>query len=348
LNEKERESKKGEFIDLDKSQFKKKSNFIRNLVIFLFVGLIFFTIGFFTEIPILKNTLSYFKLDNNNKKSINSESVKSFSRDDFFNKIEVNEKVGDLNILIGDLERQIIENNKQIFLLEEKLEEIMNNAPQDFSQSSFSHVNSGQGNLKTLPIMSLYVLKKNLENRIPFENELEELIKIYTGKQDIIYLLDFFKTLDVSSLKERSFFLDELNNFLSIHTEDFEQFILRLENKSNLEEKGIFESKENFLNYLREVFYSTFKVTKIKDPEVTNNFSNLRYKELLRNTLINAKESLLYNDLKKSLNILEGSNFAEEGDIKYWIEEAKKVLEAEEKLGDLERKIIKQIGINFD
>jgi len=344
LNVKNAESKKGEFIDLDKSQFKKKSNFIRNLVIFLFVGLIFFIIGFFAEIPILKNTFSYLKLDDNKNKSFSSESVKSFSRDDFFNKNEINQKVRDLNILIGDLENQIIENHEQIFLLEEKLKGIINKE----TKKSFSQTNSGEGNLETLSIINFYVLKKKLENRMPFENELEELIRIYSGKQDITYLLDFFKTLDVSSLKKRSFFLDELNNFLSIHTEDFEQFIVRLENQSNLQEKAIFESKENFLKYLREVFYSTFKVTKINDPEVKNNFSNLRYRELLRNILINAKESLLYNDLNKSLYILEGSNFSEEGDIKYWIEEAKKVLEAEEKLENLESKIIKQIGINFD
>ena len=65
VDQKKDAPQKGEFIDLDKSDFKKKTSFFQITFKYLTIFLIFFSLGFFTYKPLKENL--YYKFNENNK-----------------------------------------------------------------------------------------------------------------------------------------------------------------------------------------------------------------------------------------------------------------------------------------
>ena len=60
-----------------------------------------------------------------------------------------------------------------------------------------------------------------------------------------------------------------------------------------------------------------------------------------------AKEFLLLNDLEKSIETIENSNFSLDN-VKYWLDEANAILKADERMDELESELLIVIGSNFD
>ena len=61
VDQKKESPPKGEFIDLDKSDFKKKTSFFQITFKYLIIFLIFFSLGFFTYKPLKENL--YYKFN---------------------------------------------------------------------------------------------------------------------------------------------------------------------------------------------------------------------------------------------------------------------------------------------
>ena len=78
----------------------------------------------------------------------------------------------------------------------------------------------------------------------------------------------------------------------------------RIENNDRSNKDNMFKSKEDFANYLKEVFNATFKITKYKDNQVQESEKQI---EPLKGTLLSLKETLLLNDLTQFIAILETS-----------------------------------------
>jgi len=65
VDQKKENLRKGEFIDLDKSDFKKKSGFLKIFLKYSIISIIFFSLGFFAYQPLKEK--SYYKFNETNK-----------------------------------------------------------------------------------------------------------------------------------------------------------------------------------------------------------------------------------------------------------------------------------------
>ena len=102
-NSKKDASQKGDFIELDNSEYKKKSNLLRNSIIFLLLICVSFSTGFFVQDLFFKN-LEPLK----NIKAEKSFNVKSQSQDlsKYLIKDEFNKKVSEIESSIEPFEKK--------------------------------------------------------------------------------------------------------------------------------------------------------------------------------------------------------------------------------------------------
>ena len=75
-------------------------------------------------------------------------------------------------------------------------------------------------------------------------------------------LIIFFKTLDIQNLKTKENLIQKINKNLSVYDNDMDDLFTKIENNTYSDNGNIFSSKEEFINYAKDVINSTFKVTK--------------------------------------------------------------------------------------
>ena len=95
----------------------------------------------------------------------------------------------------------------------------------------------------------------------------------------------------------------------------------KIENHSISNSEKIFKSKEEFINYIKEIFKATFKVTKYEDQEYLVGNKN---PENIKKILLSAKEFLLLDNLNESISILEDSEI-NNSQFEKWLFEANKI-----------------------
>ena len=110
----------------------------------------------------------------------------------------------------------------------------------------------------------------------------------------------------------------------------------KIENRTYTDSSNIFRSKEEFINYAKDVLNSTFKVTKFNQNEKSKDNENFKP---LKKTLLLVKESLLVNNINQAIKVLEESNI-DDVDLKSWLFEAKILAEANNNFYKLKIKIL--------
>ena len=367
---KNKHSKKEDFIDLDNSQYKKKTNYIRNVSIFLISCILFFSTGVYFEniLDFLKSSNEYEIFegsDNTNaplitsekifveeelknyedKKNLNFESSSVISEKERINNHKFEENIKILENLVENSNSRSLNNFEKIKENDLSLKNLIRRV-EELSAANF------EGNFDerfydgNKILVNFAVLKEKYTSRKNFGNELNRLLDFYKNNKKLKGLLEFFTRLEINSLKTKIYLLTELNNNLKFYNESFDQFILRIEKDEEFEGKKIFGSKENFINYLRNIFNSTFKITRLENPKIKGG-SEYKYNETLKESLLLAKEFLIFGELKKSIETIKNSNFAMDN-FKYWLDEAYAILEADEKMHELESELLTVIGSNFD
>ena len=140
--------------------------------------------------------------------------------------------------------------------------------------------------------------------------------------------------------------MNEINKKIYSQTEGFEEFIQRIELTDEFE--NIFDSKESFLIYLKQIFNSTFKISKISKPEIENDFSTKKQQHNILQVLIQSKEEILNDNLDKGIKLLNSIKAEENSELRYLIISGEEVIESKLKLYDLEKKIYFYLGNSFD
>ena len=200
----------------------------------------------------------------------------------------------------------------------------------DVSQSfeNFQQFNPNDSYLldykKNKVLINFLILQENFNNRKEFGNEIEILLSLFLGDYEITSMLNFFKTLDVKNLDTKENLIQKINESLLVYEDDIDDLFTKIENKTYSETSNIFSSKEEFINYLKDVFHSTFKVTKFNRNEKINDYENF---EPLKKTLLLVKESLYLNNISGAVKVLEESN-VDDVNLKSWLVEAKSLVEA--------------------
>ena len=106
------------------------------------------------------------------------------------------------------------------------------------------------------------ILQENFNSRKDFGNEIEILLSLFLSNYEISNLLIFFKTLDIQNLKTKENLIQKINKSLSVYDNNIDDLFIKIENNSYSDTGNIFSSKEEFINYAKDVINSTFKVTK--------------------------------------------------------------------------------------
>ena len=254
------------FIDLDKSQFKKKSNFFRNLAFFLSFFFITLSAGFFLNDYLKKNKIKipFYNYEPQNLNYDLKELNILYDQQNAFEK-EYQERLFLIENKIQTLSNDLESYQGQMLDIKKKIEDL-NYQKMEANNLAFNENKEVSINEDNLILANLFLLKNSFSDRQPYEQPLEKLMTIFLQNQEIIFLLKYFQSIDITTLPKRSFFLNEINKIISSQTEGFEEFIQRIELTDEFD--NIFDSKESFLLYLREIFNSTFKISKVSNAHV--------------------------------------------------------------------------------
>tara|TARA_B100001989_G_scaffold237779_1_gene200680 strand:+ start:661 stop:1524 length:864 start_codon:yes stop_codon:yes gene_type:complete len=177
---------------------------------------------------------------------------------------------------------------------------------------------------KNKVLINFLILQENFNNRKNFGNEIGILTSLFLRDYEVTSMLNFFKALDIENLDTKENLLQKVNKSLLAYENDIDDLFTKIENRTYTDTSNIFSSKEEFINYAKDVLNSTFKVTKFNKNEKSEYNENF---DPLKKTLLLVKESLLVNDIDQAIKVLEESNI-DDVNIKSWLVEAKTLAEA--------------------
>ena len=174
------------FIDLDKSQFKKKSNFLRNLIFFLSIFFITLSLGFFLNDYLKKNKIkipfyNFYEPQNSNYdiKELNL----LYDQQNEFTK-EYQERLSLIENEIQTLSNDIENYVSQMLDIKKKMEDL-NNQKIESNNITFNEVKETSINQDDLVLSNLFLLKNSFSDRQSYEQPLEKLMKIFSQNQEI-------------------------------------------------------------------------------------------------------------------------------------------------------------------
>ncbi len=322
---------KGEFIDLDKSDFKKKTGFTKIFFKYLIIFIVFFSLGFLTYQPLKENFYHKFK----GTEIIEQEVVK----------IDQGKLKNEYLLKLEKLENNFLEKlnlyEERINNLESKNKELslqLDSVNQSFE--NFKEFNPNNSYLldykKNKVLINFLIFQENFNYRKDFGNEIEILQNLFLRDYEVNNLLTFFKTLDIQNLRTKENLIQKINKELSVYDNDIDDLFTKIENNTYSDTSNIFSSKEEFINYTKDVINSTFKVTKFDQEKKKEDVENF---EPAKKTLLLVKESLLVNNINQAIKVLEESSI-DDINLKSWLNEAKILAEANSNFNKFKIKLL--------
>ena len=337
MAEKSKDSvEKGSFIDLEKSEYKKKNNFFK--IFLIVISIIIISISLFFVFPFLdkfikydeKNSEEVVKLSNSqNKVEINNQEQKS--ENDLFSFIE------DSNLISRNNQREIEKLKIRLIQIEQAILKL-----DSFSQNNLTEQDSEKYSL----LLNFLTFKKKLQTGQDYSKQIDQISLMLINQNQVIELTSYFRELNIRKLKTKSELLDKLNDIINFKEEKFDQFIQRFEREGIKTNEGVFESKEAFKEYLKDIFNTTFKITKFEDKGAYD--SQVIRKDILRDTLKLTKDYLLIGNFVKAYNTINSTNLEFSSELREWILNLQMVKDTNNKLELLEIEILKLLGSDFD
>ena len=331
---------KGEFIDLEKTEFKKKSNFFTFFLKSLFFALIFFGLGMFVNQVIDPNL---FKLNLNvqseksQDKSNNQFNLESSKRVDLFNEEleEISRKIKSSELFFENLEARVNQINLRLDEINEKTSEVNRTNYKDYIDEE----------IKQYKLLKNYLIfKDNLVKREELGSEIFFISDYFKDNLEAQNVINFFNNIVIKDIATEKNLLDQINNQIKGYEFKFDDFFSASNNNERNENKDFIRSKEDFFNYLNDLFNSTFKVIKYNKTDIESNIKrNGDYRKILQK----AKEYLIVGDLSSAYEIVKESELDMTllNDWSLKVEELKNV---KIKIIELENLIFKKLGKDFD
>ena len=188
----------------------------------------------------------------------------------------------------------------------------------------------------------LVKFKNKFDRRQSFKKELDTLISIFNNKPEIKSTVINLQDIEISNVTKVTNLLDRLNEKISFYEVDIDRFINTNFDKTSREFSEILNSKENLVNYIKDIFNSTYKVTRVNDySEKSEKIPYEIYN--FRQVLVKAKEYLIIGNLEGALEIFKLSNI-DDNEIDIWIEDASKLFNIQQKLRLLESQLLEIVG----
>ena len=331
---------KGEFIDLEKTEFKKKSNFFTFFLKSLFFALIFFGLGMFVNQVIDPNLLKLnlnVQTEKSQDKPNNQFNLESSERIDLFNEEleEISRKIKSSELFFEDLEARVNQINLRLDEINEKTSEVNRTNYKDYIDEE----------IKQYKLLKNYLIfKDNLVKREELGSEIFFISDYFKDNLEAQNVINFFNNIVIKDIATEKNLLDQINNQIKGYEFKFDDFFSASNNNERNENKDFIRSKEDFFNYLNDLFNSTFKVIKYNKTDIESNIKrNGDYRKILQK----AKEYLIVGDLSSAYEIVKESELDMTllNDWSFKVEELKNV---KIKIIELENLIFKKLGKDFD
>ena len=274
VDKKKENPKKGEFIDLDKSDFKKKTGITKIFFKYLIIFIVFFSLGFFTYQPLKENFYHKFK-----EPEIIEQKVVKIDQEKLKN--EYLFKLGEIENNFSEKLNFYEERINNLESKNKKLSAQLDSVSQSFE--NFKEFNPNDSHLldykKNKVLINFLIFQENFNNRKDFGNEIEILQNLFTRDYETNNLLIFFKTLDIQNLKTKENLIQKINKDLSVYDNDMNDLFIKLIENLNvkfLKNKFIHQSKIEIKNYLLD----------LNSREISLNNTRLKLTEKEINTII--------------------------------------------------------------
>ena len=331
LDKNKKESpQQGEYIDLKNTEYKKKSNYLRNIILFLLFIITGLVSGFFIKKEIFQN-LNFLKPQSENVE-INKEELKNTDNDRIS---DLEKKLEDYLQKFVQVENNLLNIQSENLKIKKKLEEIKS-FPLDIINQSDS--------IKYEVYFTYEKFKYNFFNNKQFNRDLSKLFQTFSGLDELQFALNFFQRFQPGEIADIKVINKKLNDKISSYDTNLENFAKELEYDRNFDASKVFESKEDFYNYIKNIFSSTFKITKLDERKMEMIPLNNTW---IINGLKKSRNYLVIGDLKNFIIELESLGL-EDGEVIKILEEAKLLVEINTNLKKIETQIFKLIGKNFD
>lgn len=331
LDKNKKESpQQGEYIDLKDTEYKKKSNYLRNIILFLLFIITGLVSGFFIKKEIFQN-LNFLKPQSENVE-INKEELKNTDNDRIS---DLEKKLEDYLQKFVQVENNLLNIQSENLKIKKRLEEIKS-FPLDIINQSDS--------IKYEVYFTFEKFKYNFFNNKQFNRDLSKLFQTFSDLDELQFALNFFQRFQPGEIADIKVINKKLNDKISSYDTNLENFAKELEYDRNFDASKVFESKEDFYNYIKNIFSSTFKITKLDERKIEMIPLNNTW---IINGLKKSRNYLVIGDLKNFIIELESLGL-EDGEVIKILEEAKLLVEINTNLKKIETQIFKLIGKNFD
>ena len=331
LDKNKKESpQQGEYIDLKDTEYKKKTNYLRNIILFLLFIIIGLVSGFFIKKEIFQN-LNFLKPQSENVE-INKEELKNTDNDRIS---DLEKKIEDYLQKFVQVENNLLNIQSENLKIKKRLEEIKS-FPLDIINQSDS--------IKYEVYFTYEKFKYNFFNNKQFNRDLSKLFQTFSDLDELQFALNFFQRFQPGEIADIKVINKKLNDKISSYDTTLENFAKELEYDRNFDASKVFESKEDFYNYIKNIFSSTFKITKLDERKIEMIPLNNTW---IANGLKKSRNYLVIGDIKNFIIELESLGL-EDGEVTKILEEAKLLVEINTNLKKIETQIFKLIGKNFD
>ena len=331
LDKNKKESpQQGEYIDLKNTEYKKKSNYLRNIILFLLFITTGLVLGFFIKKEIFQN-LNFLKPQRENVE-INKEELKNTDNDRIS---DLEKKLEDYLQKFVQVENNLLNIKSENLKIKKRLEEIKS-FPLDIINQSDS--------IKYEVYFTYEKFKYNFFNNKQFNRDLSKLFQTFSDLDELQFALNFFQRFQPGEIADIKVINKKLNDKISSYDTTLENFAKELEYDRNFDASKVFESKEDFYNYIKNIFSSTFKITKLDERKIEMIPLNNTW---IANGLKKSRNYLVIGDIKNFIIELESLGL-EDGEVTKILEEAKLLVEINTNLKKIETQIFKLIGKNFD
>jgi hypothetical protein len=331
---------KGEFIDLEKTEFKKKSNFFTFFLKSLFFALIFFSLGMFVNQVIDPNLLKLnlnLQTEKSQDKPNNQFNLESSERIDLFNEEleEISRKIKSSELFFEDLEARVNQINLRLDEINEKTSEVNRTNYKDYIDEE----------IKQYKLLKNYLIfKDNLVKREELGSEIFFISDYFKDNLEAQKVINFFNNIVIKDIATEKNLLDQINNQIKGYEFKFDDLFSESNNNERNENQDFIRSKEDFFNYLNDLFNSTFKVIKYNKTDIEPNIKrNGDYRKILQK----AKEYLIIGDLSSAYEIVKESEL-DMTLLNDWSQKVQELKNVKIKIIELENLIFKKLGKDFD
>ncbi len=342
-NKDKNNTKKADFIDLDKSQFKKKLGSWVKVSISLgaVVALLLFLI-FKRDIYVpssKKNPMESVKDNLIKEDTIFIENTKIKINEDLQDQILKIEK--QLQIKIEDksviLEKKISELKDELNILRKNQQNLGNSNNDKKFEKKFEILAEEIDSIKRMEDHKFFfnIFKKAVLSSKSYEYEYDLILKVFSEEDEITNRILFFESHKTKGIKNHSLLLKEINEYLGVKNELKE---------ANGKEININKSVESLSDYKQFLIDEVKSIIKIKKVNPQNTLDSYRYEDsesmdTFKTIILKAKEYLLIKDLNTAINMIESIKSPAPVKIEEWISDAKQFLKTEIKILDLEETI---------